>query len=151
MSLKNTKPISKNILKTMHFLTQNFHFPLSCDRTLWLPFLHIVAAVLSLLSKTLSYSSQPPNRLQTFFLNPRLAVLFSTSLPRMASQLVPCFHITVILLCFTVGRSDISCRNEAGEAVDWWVEVTFFIILLLCGGRWYWGTKRWIRWSPIFS
>lgn len=69
----------------------------------------------------------------------------------MASQLVPCFHITVVLLCFTVGRSDISCRNEAGEAVDWWVDVTFFRILLLCCGHWYWGTKGWIRWSPIFS
>ncbi|XP_014862787.1 PREDICTED: deoxyribonuclease-2-beta-like [Poecilia mexicana] len=62
--------------------------------------------------------------LQTGFrhvLNPQLAVLFSASPPKMASQLVPCFHITVLLLCFTVGRSDISCRNEAGEAVDWFI------------------------------
>ncbi|MEQ2234225.1 hypothetical protein ILYODFUR_029706 [Ilyodon furcidens] len=39
----------------------------------------------------------------------------------MASQFRPCFHVTVVLLCFTVGRSDISCRNEAGEPVDWFI------------------------------
>uniref|UniRef100_A0A3Q2STM9 deoxyribonuclease II n=1 Tax=Fundulus heteroclitus TaxID=8078 RepID=A0A3Q2STM9_FUNHE len=39
----------------------------------------------------------------------------------MASQFSPCFHVTVALLCFTIGRSDISCRNEAGEPVDWFI------------------------------
>uniref|UniRef100_A0A3B3VCZ7 deoxyribonuclease II n=1 Tax=Poecilia latipinna TaxID=48699 RepID=A0A3B3VCZ7_9TELE len=44
-----------------------------------------------------------------------------SKMKKMASQLVPCFHISVVFLCFTVGRSDISCRNEAGEAVDWFI------------------------------
>ncbi|XP_015234130.1 PREDICTED: deoxyribonuclease-2-beta-like isoform X2 [Cyprinodon variegatus] len=40
---------------------------------------------------------------------------------RMASHFRPFFHITVFLLCFTMGRSHISCRNEADEPVDWFI------------------------------
>ncbi|XP_038128163.1 deoxyribonuclease-2-beta-like isoform X1 [Cyprinodon tularosa] len=39
----------------------------------------------------------------------------------MASHFRPFFHITVFLLCFTMGRSHISCRNEADEPVDWFI------------------------------
>lgn len=32
-----------------------------------------------------------------------------------------CVQIIVVFLCYTVSAADISCRNEAGEPVDWWV------------------------------
>ncbi|XP_054608262.2 deoxyribonuclease-2-beta [Nothobranchius furzeri] len=32
-----------------------------------------------------------------------------------------CFHATVVMLCVTACRTEISCRNEAGEAVDWFM------------------------------
>ncbi|XP_069550826.1 deoxyribonuclease-2-beta [Brachyistius frenatus] len=39
----------------------------------------------------------------------------------MASQFTLCFQIIAIFLCCSVCSSDISCRNEAGEPVDWFI------------------------------
>ncbi|XP_028259114.1 deoxyribonuclease-2-beta-like [Parambassis ranga] len=39
----------------------------------------------------------------------------------MAPRFTLCFQITVVFLCCTLCSSDISCRNEAGEPVDWFI------------------------------
>ncbi|CAJ1060698.1 deoxyribonuclease-2-beta-like [Xyrichtys novacula] len=39
----------------------------------------------------------------------------------MASHLSPCCQIIVVLLCCTLCCCNISCRNEAGEPVDWFI------------------------------
>ncbi|XP_041862339.1 deoxyribonuclease-2-beta isoform X2 [Melanotaenia boesemani] len=39
----------------------------------------------------------------------------------MAKTFRVCFHITAVLLCWTVCKTDISCKNEAGKPVDWFI------------------------------
>lgn len=47
----------------------------------------------------------------------------------MATNFGLCFQITAALLCCTVCTTEISCRNEAGEPVDWWVDDSNIIFI----------------------
>ncbi|XP_017269048.2 deoxyribonuclease-2-beta [Kryptolebias marmoratus] len=40
---------------------------------------------------------------------------------RMVSRFTSWLHVAVVFFSFTLSRADISCRNEAGEAVDWFI------------------------------
>ncbi|XP_050933204.1 deoxyribonuclease-2-beta [Lates calcarifer] len=73
-----------------------------------------------------SYSvtiAQSDNRFQIplFFFRSLLCSLQPQELSDMAAHFSLCFQIAVMFLCCTVCCTGISCRNEAGEPVDWFI------------------------------
>lgn len=92
--------------------------------------LHIQTAVHHFLFQP---PSQKAHRVQTNYRFP-LFLAHSCSLQRlkslrMVSHFTSRFHTAVVLLCFTLSRTDISCRNEDGQPVDWWVDTRVIMLL----------------------